>query len=61
MIKISDSLAVNESLVIRIDLQHNRLIMADGESIDTDGKTIAKILQTAEKQEERIKPARPKH
>ena len=61
MIKISDKLAINESLVIRIDLAHNRIIMVDGETIDADVKTISKILGGPEKQEERIKPARPKH
>ena len=61
MIKISDKLAINESLIVRIDLAHNRLIMVDGESIDTDAKTINKILGVAESKEEKIKSARPKH
>lgn len=61
MIKISDTLAINESLIVRIDLVHNRLIMVDGESIDTDGKTISKILGGAESKEEKIKPARSRH
>lgn len=60
MIKISDSLAVNESLIVRIDLAHNRIIMVDGESIDTDRKTINKILGGPEKQEERFKPLHSK-
>ena len=60
MIKITDTLVINESLIVRIDLAHNRIIMVDGETIDVDDKTISKILQ-AESKEEKIKPARPKH
>ena len=61
MIKITDTLVINESLIVRIDLAHNRIIMLDGESIDADAKTISKILGVAESKEEKIKPARPKH
>ena len=61
MIKITDTLAINEDLIIRVDLQHNRLIMVDGVTIDTDCKTISKILGGPESKEERIKPARSKH
>ena len=61
MIKITDDLYINEDLIIRVDLQHKRLIMLDGETIDVDGKTITKILGGPESKEERIRPARPKH
>jgi len=60
MIKLSDKLAINESLIVRIDLTHNRIIMVDGEMIDTDGKTITKILGGPESKEERIKPLHSK-
>ena len=60
MIKITDTLAINESLIVRIDLVHNRLIMLDGETIDVDCKMILKILGVAESKEERIKPLHSK-
>ena len=60
MIKISDNLTINEHLIVRIDLAHNRIIMVDGESIDTDAKTINKILGGAESKGERIKPLHSK-